>query len=152
MPLIIRWPEIIEPGSSCEEMVISNDFFPTFSELANGKVTVEDNDGMSLVPLLIDPEIKLSRDALYWHYPHYHGTGLGPQGAIRRGPYKLIEWFEKSIDGTDGGLELYHLENDPAELNNLADSLPDLAAKMLSDLQSWRKQTDAQNMEKRDTY
>jgi len=55
----------------------------------------------------------------------------------------LIEWFEKSICGTDGALELYNLENDPAEQNNLADSLPGLAAKMLFDLQSWRKQTDA---------
>ena len=78
-----------------------------------------------------------------WHYPHYHGTGLGPEGTIRQGPYKLIEWFEKSICGTDGALELYNLENDPAEQNNLADSLPGLAAKMLFDLQSWRKQTDA---------
>ena len=136
MPLIIRWPGIAEPGSTCEELVSSHDFFPTFSELADVEAKVKDIDGMSLVPLLIDPANKLSREALYWHYPHYHSAGLGPQGAIRQGPYKLIEWFEKSIDGTDEGLELYHLENDPAEQNNLADSLPDLAAKMLSDLQS----------------
>ena len=149
MPLIIRWPGIIEPGSTCEELVISHDFFPTFSELADVEAKVKDIDGMSLVPLLMDPENKLSRKALYWHYPHYHSAGLGPQGAIRQGPYKLIEWFEKSIYGTDGAVELYNLENDPAEQNNLADSLPGLAAKMLSDLQSWRKQVDAQNMEQR---
>ncbi|MCK5694436.1 MAG: hypothetical protein KAI08_16340, partial [Bacteroidales bacterium] len=68
---------------------------------------------------------------------------------IRQGPYKLIEWFEKSSYGTAGAVELYNLDNDPAEQNNLADSLPDLAVKMLSDLQSWRLQVDAQNMEKR---
>jgi len=152
MPLIIRWPGIVKRGSICEEMVISNDFFPTFSELADVKVKVKDIDGMSLVPLLTDPENKLSREALYWHYPHYHGTGLGPEGAIRQGPYKLIEWFEKSIYGTDGAVELYNLENDPAEQNNLADSLPDLAAKMLFDLQSWRKQIDAQDMKKKKKY
>ena len=148
MPLIIRWPGIVKPGSTCEEMVISNDFFPTFSELANVKVKVKEIDGVSLISLLMDPENTLSRKALYWHYPHYHSAGIGPQGAIRQGPYKLIEWFEKSIYGTDGAVELYHLENDPGEQNNLADSLPDLAAKILSDLQAWRKQVDAQDMEK----
>ena len=149
MPLIIRWPGIAKPGSTCEALVISTDFFPTFSELADVEVKVKDIDGMSLVPLLMDPGNKLSRKALYWHYPHYHSAGLGPQGAIRQGSYKLIEWYEKSIFGSDGAVELYNLENDPAEQNNLADSLPDLAAKMLSDLQSWRKEVDAQNMKKR---
>ena len=149
MPLIIRWPGTIEPGRTCDEMVISNDFFPTFSELAEVEVKAKDTDGISLVPLLLNPENRLSRKSLYWHYPHYHSAGLGPQGAIRQGPYKLIEWFEKSTYGTAGAVELYNLNSDPAEQNNLADSLPDLAEKMLSDLQSWRKQVDAQNMEKR---
>ncbi|MEA3461852.1 MAG: sulfatase-like hydrolase/transferase, partial [Bacteroidota bacterium] len=149
MPLIIRWPGIVKPASTCEALVISNDFFPTFSELANVNVKVKDIDGMSLFPVLLDPENKLSRKALYWHYPHYHSAGLGPQGAIRQGDYKLIEWFEKSISGSDGSVELYNLENDPAEQTNLADSLPDLATKMLSDLQAWRLQVDAQDMEKR---
>ena len=119
----------------------------TFSE-SKEKVKVKDIDGVSLISLLMDPENTLSRKALYWHYPHYHSAGIGPQGAIRQEPYKLIEWFEKSIYGTDGAVELYHLENDPAEENNLADSLPDLAAKMLFDLQAWRKQVDVQEMEK----
>ena len=149
MPLIIRWPGTIEPGRTCDALVISNDFFPTFSELAEVEVQAKDTDGISLVPLLLNPENRLSRKSLYWHYPHYHSAGLGPQGAIRQGPYKLIEWFEKSSYGTAGAVELYNLDNDPAEQNNLADSLPDLAVKMLSDLQSWRLQVDAQNMEKR---
>ena len=46
MPLIIRWPGIIKPGSTCEEMVISNDLFPTISELADVEVIVKDMDGM----------------------------------------------------------------------------------------------------------
>ena len=149
MPLIIRWPGNVKPGSICDEMVISNDFFPTFNDLADVKVITKDIDGVSLVPLLLNPENKLSRRALYWHYPHYHSAGLGPQGAIRQGSYKLIEWFEKSNYGTEGALELYNLENDPAEQNNLADSLPGLTTNMLHDLQSWRKQVHAQDMKKR---
>ena len=149
MPLIIRWPGIVKPGSTCEEMVISNDFFPTFSELADVELKVKDMDGVSLIPLLMDPDNELYRNALYWHYPHYHSAGLGPQGAIRQGSYKLIEWYEKSIFDPDGAVELYDLENDPAEQNNLADSLPDLATKMLSDLRVWRLQVDAQDMQKK---
>ena len=149
MPLIIRWPGTVEPGTTSEALVISNDFFPTFSEIGNVKMEVKDIDGLSLVPILLDPAYKPSRKALYWHYPHYHSAGLGPQGAIRQGPYKLIEWYEKTIFGTDGSVELYNLENDPAEQTNLADSLPDLASKMSHDLQAWRKQVGAQEMEKR---
>jgi uncharacterized sulfatase len=149
MPLIIRWPGVVKAGSTCEALVISNDFFPTFSELADAEHKVENMDGVSLVPLLMDPHYKLSRNTLYWHYPHYHSAGLGPQGAIRQGPYKLIEWYDKSIFNRDGAVELYDLEKDPAEQKNLADSLPDLAAKMLSDLQSWRLGVDAQYMEER---
>jgi len=149
MPLIIRWPGTVEPGTTSEALVISNDFFPTFSEIGNVKMEVKDIDGLSLVPILMDPAYKPSRKALYWHYPHYHSAGLGPQGAIRQGPYKLIEWYEKTILGTDGSVELYNLENDPAEQTNLADSLPDLAGKMSHDLQAWRKQVSAQEMELR---
>jgi arylsulfatase A len=149
MPLIIRWPGTVKPGSTCEALVISNDFFPTFSEIGNVKVKVKDIDGVSLIPLLLDPENILSRKALYWHYPHYHSAGLGPQGAIRHGPYKLIEWYENTIYGTEGAVELYDLEKDPAEQHNLADSIPGLTLKMLSDLKVWRLQVDAQDMEKR---
>jgi arylsulfatase A len=149
MPLIIRWPGVVKPASTCEALVISNDFFPTFSELGNVKMEIKDIDGVSLVPVLIDPQKKLSRPALYWHYPHYHGSGLGPMGAVRQGAYKLIEWYEKTIFGTDGSMELYNLENDPAEQINLADSLPDIVSKMSHDLQSWRLLVGAQEMEKR---
>ena len=65
MPLIIRWPGIVKPASTCEALVISNDFFPTFSELANVKVNVKNTDGRSLIPVLQDPENKL-----IWQIPY----------------------------------------------------------------------------------
>ena len=96
MPLIIKLDGVIKPGSECHELVISNDFFPTFCEIAYIKSLPEGIDGISLLPLLMNPGAKIKHEALFWHFPHYHSLGIDPQGAIRKGKYKLIENFEKS--------------------------------------------------------
>ena len=80
-------------------------------------------DGLSLTPLL-QQEGSLDRDAIYWHFPHYHGSGNRPSGAVRVGDYKLVEWFE------DGQVELYNLREDIGEAHNLSDSLPETAAEL----------------------
>ena len=148
MPLIIKWPGKTKAGSVCDEIVISNDFFPTFNDIVGASSTAMDIDGVSLLPLLKDSSASLSREAVYWHFPHYHSQGLGPQGAIRMGRYKLIEWFEKSAYGETDAFELYDLINDPGEQKNLADTIPDVTAKLRSKLKSWREQVGAQMMTK----
>ena len=147
MPLIVYWPGTVESGTLSEELVISNDFFSTFFELANVKIKPE-TDGISLLPLLKNPNAKLKRNTLYWHYPHYHGSGLGPQGAIREGKYKLVEWFEKSIDNEKGAFELYDLVTDPGEQHNLVDSLPQVTSRLSNRLKTWRSNVGAQEMVK----
>lgn len=146
MPLIVRQPGVVQAGSVCEEVVISTDFFPTFNQIAGVTGAAADIDGVSLFDLLKVPEAKLDRKAVYWHFPHYHGSGLGPQGAVRLGRYKLIEWFEKSAFNEKGAFELYDLINDPGEKKNLADNLPKVTAKLKENLRSWRKQVGAQMM------
>jgi len=153
-PLIIRWPRKVQAGSVCSELVISNDFFPTFAEAAGVKVTDPAVDGKSIMPLL-KQKGKLNRDTLYWHYPHYQkNQGIAPQGAIRQGNYKLIEWFEKSIDGVDtpGALELYDLSKDQGERNDLAEKMPKKARQMYEKLKAWRKEVDAQEMPRNPEY
>jgi uncharacterized sulfatase len=145
-PLIVRWPGRAKPGSVCSEPVISNDFFPTLCEAA-GLRKFKPNDGVSIVPLLRNTG-KPDREALYWHLPHYHGQGISPSGAVRKGKYKLIEWFEKSIDGvhTDGAFELYDLEKDLNEQNNLARKMPQLTSELHLKLKNWQKAVGAQKM------
>ena len=69
---------------------------------------------------------------------------------MREAKYKLIEWFEKSIEGseTPGALELYDLEADPGERNNLAAALPEKTAELHAKLAAWRKRVGAQEMER----
>ena len=153
VPLIIRFPGTVKHGTVCREPVISNDFFPTLLEAAGKTVTDPAVDGESLWPLLKQTG-KLKRDAIYFHYPHYHGQSIAPAGAVRRGKYKLIEWFEKSIDGvhTDGALELYDLEADIGERNNLARQMPQLTAELYLMLKAWRKAVGAQEMRRNPEY
>lgn len=134
---IVRWPGVTRPGSECDVPVIGNDFYPTFLE-AGGLDLMPDQhiDGKSLVPLLKGESDKWSRDELFWHYPHYHKTK--PYGAIRKGDWKLIEFFE------DGKLELYDLANDPAESADLAEKNVEKAKSLHTRLQEWRKEVGAQ--------
>ena len=132
VPLIIKYPPMATPGSVCSEPSISYDFFPTFVDLADGKLPVNQIiDGQSLLPLLNDPKTVLDRDALHWHYPHFHHDR--PASSIRERDWKLIEY----LDGS-GDLELYHLTNDIGETKNLIKTKPGRTADLRKKLQSWR--------------
>ncbi|MFW5915820.1 MAG: sulfatase, partial [Planctomycetota bacterium] len=114
VPLIIRWPGHADAGSTCQEPVISNDFYPTLLEACGlPPMPRQHCDGRSLVPLLKGEE-RLHREALYWHYPHYHFST--PYAAVRSGDYKLIEYFEGRR------VELYNLADDIGESNDLAEA------------------------------
>ena len=140
VPLAIRWPGVAEPGRAIDVPVISTDFYPTIAEMARIRsAPMGDVDGESLVPLLRgDDDASLDRDALYWHYPHYHPGGATPYGAIRRGDFKLIEFYE------DEHVELYNLRDDPGETTNLAESMAGHAEALRQALGGWRRDVGAQ--------
>lgn len=144
VPLAVRWPGVVEPGSADDSLVISDDFFPTFADIV-GVSVADDIDGVSLVPLLTQSG-SLARDALYFHYPHYHHLGDRPAGAIRQGDYKLIEWFEGSVAGMGPAVSLYDLANDPGETTDLAGERPELAESLLERLRAWRREVGAGEM------
>ncbi|MFC1607817.1 sulfatase [Candidatus Latescibacterota bacterium] len=145
VPLIISWPGEVTPGSISTEPVISNDFFPTIREMAGIEPDPGSTvDGTSLVPLLRRNE-PLSRDAIYFHYPHYSPQFAVPAGAIRQGDFKLVEFFE------DNRIELYNLSGDIGEKNNLLlDEHPyfaklnhQKAQELHVKLKTWRKEVGA---------
>lgn len=139
VPLIVRWPGVTPAGAECNEPVISNDFFPTVLDMT-GKLTsvpYEKDDGRSLAPLLKNSRATLGRKTLFFHYPHYYETTT-PVGAIREGPWKLLEYFE------DWHCELYDLRSDIGERHDLAQEHPRKVAELRDKLHAWRQSVNAQ--------
>ncbi|NLH72306.1 MAG: sulfatase [Verrucomicrobia bacterium] len=143
VPFIFRWKDQIKPGTVCEEPIISVDVLPTLAALAGAEGPFsEKTDGLNLLPLLHGRVSSLSRDALYWHFPGYLGSGPNiwrttPAGAIRHGDFKLIEFFE------DGRLELYDLRCDQGQKHNLVSERPGLAGDLHGRLKRWREEIGA---------
>ncbi|HLY75041.1 MAG TPA: sulfatase, partial [Planctomycetota bacterium] len=140
VPLIIRWPGVTKPGKICDVPVSSVDFYPTILEASGG--TLQPNqvvDGLSLVPLLRQ-QGTLGRQALYWHYPHYNGDRLfcgSPCGAVRKGDFKLLEYFE------DGKLELYDLKEHLGEQHDISGVLQEKTNELHQLLITWRQEVGA---------
>ena len=138
VPLFVKWPAVTKPGSRCDTPVITPDFFPTLLEMAGLKTeTKRPVDGESLVPLLKQSG-DLQREAIYWHYPHYHPGGATPYSAIRQGDWKLIEFLE------DNRTELYNLREDLSEQDDLGARFPERAKALREQLHSWRTAVGAQ--------
>ncbi len=143
VPFIIRYPRVTVAGTTCDEPAAHVDFMPTLLELAGASQPPQTLDGISLVPLLKDPAATLGRDAIYMHFPGYlegYGTRqwrTAPVGAIRSGPWKLMEFFE------DGRIELFNLRDDIGEKRNVVATHPDKARELHQKLIAWRKQTHA---------
>ena len=135
VPLLIRWPGITTAGSICREPVIVMDVFQTLLRLASPRTTAT-GDGVDLMPLLKNPEARLDRDALFFHYPHYYETTT-PVSAIRAGDWKLLEYAE------DGRVELFNLREDLAEKNDRARDESDRANELRRRLHAWRESVGA---------
>jgi arylsulfatase A-like enzyme len=129
-PLIVKWPGVVKPGTTCDTVVGSVDYFPTIREMASVKPRAG-VDGMSIVPLLKQTGAP-KREAIFWHYPHYSNQGGVPAGAVRKGDYKLIEFYE------DGRLELFNLKDDVSEQRNLVQREPAKARELHTLLKRWR--------------
>jgi arylsulfatase A len=149
VPLIVYAPRVTRAGGIRNTPVISMDLFPTLLELAGLKREARTAvDGFSLVPLL-RRNAKLKRDELFWHYPHYQHYQLGgttPYGAIRKGDFKLIEFFD------DMRVELYDLKKDLGEQHNLAAQMPAKAEALRKQLHAWRKEVGAQMPTRNSSY
>jgi arylsulfatase A-like enzyme len=142
VPLIVKWPGKARAGSVCHVPVTSPDFYPTVLEaVGQPKMPKQHVDGESFAPLLRETG-SLSRDCIYWHYPHYGNQGGTPGCSVRCGNWKLIEFFE------DGRLELYNLKEDISEAKNRVKDEPEVARRLHEKLVAWRTSVGGKMPEK----
>ena len=145
MPLIVRRGGAARATTRCDVPVAGIDFYPTMLDMAGAaRPSKQVLDGESIVPLLSGAS-SVKRKAVFWHFPAYLESNYGypgywrttPAGAVRSGRWKLIEFFE------DGRLELYNLEEDIGETNNLAEKMPEKGEELHGLLKDWRKSVNA---------
>jgi arylsulfatase len=121
VPMIAVWPGNIKPGSKSNLLSAFQDMMPTFAEVAGATVPL-DIDGISLLPTLKGKEQSDTHPYLYWEFPAYNG-----QQAVRMGNWKGIR---KNIFEGNMTIELYDLERDIQEQYDIAQSRPDIIAKI----------------------
>jgi len=113
MPLLVRWPAAVHPGSTAEALALNVDFAPTFLDAAGVAVPAV-MQGRSLLPVLRGETPADWRTAIYYRYYHdpgHHNTRA--HYGIRTATHKLISFWKKDQ------WELFDLRSDPAELRNL---------------------------------
>lgn len=137
VPLMMKWPARIKPDQVSKELVSSVDFFPTLASVA-GESTINKDviDGISL-DKYFDRSFPINEEdrSLYWHYPVYHHSV--PGSAVRLGNYKLIHFYDQDR------IELYDLNDDLSETENLAKIKPEKSKELLANLEQWRKNINA---------
>lgn len=125
MPLMIRWPGRIKPGTQHEQLVQNIDYAPTLLE-ACGLEIPSNMHGTSLLRVI--DEDKTIHEELYYHYYQHGGHGVPAHDGVRTERYKLIHFY------TEREFNLIDLENDPLELVSLHDNSD--YAEILSDMKA----------------
>jgi arylsulfatase A-like enzyme len=126
MPFVIRYPRETEPGSVNGDIALNIDFAPTFLDLA-GVPVPDDMQGTSFRPLLRGQTPEGWQTSLYYRYwMHMAHHSVQAHYGVRTLRYKLIYYYgdpcgqEGALDRpTEPEWELFDLEEDPCELNNV---------------------------------
>ena len=135
IPTFITWAGKI-PAMKTDEPVITMDLYPTLLELTGCKQLPKQTvDGRSLVSLIHGKTKTLDRPFLAWWYPHANGHGTQPCQTILQDGWKLVHWMNQNQT------ELYRLDDDVGERNDLAKKEPKKTRELLETLNQWVKET-----------
>ena len=128
VPAVACWPGRIEAGSVTHDTVLTMDWFPTFVNLAGGKVNPpKPIDGRDVGPVMLDNGEMPDR-TVFWRYRD--------QKAARHGRWKLM------VD--EGEAMLFDMEEDIEETNDLSEQQPDIARDLIETLAEWEDEIPAE--------
>ena len=119
--MIVSWPDKIKAGTDTRHISAFWDVMPTFCDIT-GTETPAFTDGISFLPVMSGEE-QAEHEYLYWEF-----AGYGGQQAVRVGPWKAIR---KDIKKGNLEIELYNLNTDIREENNVAAANPEIVKKMV---------------------
>ncbi|WP_149304079.1 sulfatase [Pareuzebyella sediminis] len=132
-PMLVKWPDKVEPGSVSDYQIIIEDFYPTILEIAgiDSLKTIQKIDGESFLSVLTGEQEYQGVRPLFWHYPNEwgpDGPGIGAASTIRKGDWKLIYYHASRK------MELFNLKDDIGETSNLFKDHPEKAKELAEDL------------------
>jgi len=135
VPLVARWPDRIAPGTTSSFVGAHWDVPATLAEIA-GTAFPASADSISMAPTLFGkPARQKNHHHLFWDF-----TGYGGQLAVRMGKWKGIK--KGLVKNPDAPLELYDLEADIGEQNNVADKYPEIAKQIETIMREDRSMPD----------
>lgn len=149
VPFLMRWPGVVEAGSTFKHPISLLDMLPTFVHVAGGKPDdIAEIDGVSLIPYATGAMEGAPHDALFWKKEN--------RAAIREGDWKLLRFPDRPA-------QLYNIAEDISEMNDLATQHPDRVKSMFKKLFEWEKtlerpawmlkrEYEGKAMERMDTY
>ena len=140
IPLLVRWPKVVKPGTTVEQMVSNVDTFTSVLRMLNVPAPADapKGDGLDFSPLLRGEPVEKWRDAIYGQYD-LHNSGLAFMRMVRTPKWKLVRHhFSNGLD------ELYDLANDPGEKDNLYNKPAGKAARaeLQAKLTAWQQSID----------
>ena len=137
VPLVFHWPGHIAGGTRVSRLVAQVDLVPTLAGLTGLALRAVDDRGQDLSPLVRGEPMPEPPRAVFLQRRDYDPQSLhdvnvsGSMHAIREGHFKLIHSPEEK------GIELYDLNVDPGERDNVASQYPDVAARLRTRLDAW---------------
>jgi arylsulfatase A-like enzyme len=144
VPFMVKWPGVVAPGQTSDDLVNNIDVYATILDMVDlDPYDASVLDSTSLVPSLLG-QPPLNNDTIFVQFPiSYSVTGSFPGAWVRQSNMKLIRFFHGNGRKNDHRYELYDINADPMESNNLADRQSKLVAQLDDLLEAHLQDTDA---------
>jgi len=135
VPMIAVWKGKIPAGNETDHISAFWDVFPTVAEISGASVP-EDIDGISFLSTLLgNKEDQEKHEYMYWEFHE-----LGGRQAVRKGNWKLVRY--NVLDPEEITTELYNLDTDLGEKNNVAAQHPEIVEELSKIMKNARTESE----------